>query len=303
MKPSLAKAIHNSHRTAGRRHDDRSRGAVPIDRRRAAASDGKPGLASALVLAGDRFFAEWIQQEIIEVFPEMRLTSVSSREKAEEALSNYSFDLLLVLLDQLRGDAFELLARNTQEPRQRGRVSLVTARHDPQTLAMLRLLAVEGVVDPQADGLADFAAALRTVAQGGHYWSRTFVERGMPALPSAVMHRMLTPIERLVIGIVGDGCDDDTAAAKLGMRWRSVDSVRRELYRKLGVHRLPDLMRRARELGFVAFSDGGEVVRPGFSQALATARLRGYGVRIRDCAGQCGITVGCERCSYGISPI
>ena len=57
-----------------------------------------------------------------------------------------------------------------------------------------------------------------------------------------------------MFSVIGDGCDDKVAAARLGLRESSVHSVRRELHRKLGAQHRGELIRLAAQRGYVRFT-------------------------------------------------
>ena len=66
---------------------------------------------------------------------------------------------------------------------------------------------------------------------------------------------------RRVLSILGDGCDDDVAAATLDLKRSTIQSAGRDLHGKLGIQRRPELVRISAQLGFVRVSAAG-VFRP-----------------------------------------
>jgi DNA-binding CsgD family transcriptional regulator len=79
---------------------------------------------------------------------------------------------------------------------------------------------------------------------------------------------MLSATEHLIFAVIGDGSDDQVAADQLNLRPSTIQSVRRELHRKLGIQHKGDLVRLAVLHGYVRFTAEG-VQRPGFSSLFA----------------------------------
>jgi len=52
----------------------------------------------------------------------------------------------------------------------------------------------------------------------------------------------LTEREQVVLSVVGDGSDDDQAAARLGMAPNTVATHRKAIMRKLGLHHKGELI-------------------------------------------------------------
>ncbi len=141
-------------------------------------------------------------------------------------------------------------------------------------LAALRTLEIKGVFDAANEPPETLMTALRAVAQGSRYWSQTLVDflQEMSST-STGLFRLLTAFEQVVLSIIGDGCDDNVAARKLGISPSTVSTVRRELHRKLGVQHRGELVRAAAQHGFVRFTPGG-VIRPGFALLCAGYHAR-----------------------------
>lgn len=65
--------------------------------------------------------------------------------------------------------------------------------------------------------------------------------------------------ELVLLGALDDGCDNETAAQRLGRAIGTIGTARRNIYRKLGLRHKGELVEYAAQHGFVRFSRGGTV--------------------------------------------
>jgi DNA-binding NarL/FixJ family response regulator len=236
-----------------------------------AAADAAP---AALILQADRLYAQALHDTLIAIFPRATAVLRHAVAGAKDALRDRRFDLLLTDVGLRDGDVLELLARCTAGPDRVECVLVVTGRRELHTLETLRGLPINGVFDPTCDGLGEFAAALRTVVSGGHYWSASVLACvAARAIHPRSLCRILTAREQVVLAVIGEGCDDEQAAEQLGLRASAVHSMRRKLHRKLGINHRGELVRLAVQHGFVQFTPDG-VMRPGFAQLLAACQRK-----------------------------
>lgn len=218
-----------------------------------------------LILKGDRFYAAALRTAALLAFPAAHFAIVNRLDAARHELRRVPIDLLLSGVELMDGDVFELLAECTRAPRRVKRVLVVTGRREQQVLASLQALPIDGVFDPATEEPEDFVRALQAVAGGERYWSQSLRGR-LLRRPSGLKSGIdgLTPTERLVFAVIGDGCDDDAAAERLALSASTVQSIRRGIHRKLGVQHKGDLVRLAAQYGFVWLT-ADAVVRPGLS--------------------------------------
>jgi len=228
-------------------------------------------IGSILILKGDRLCADLLRQAALQVFPAACVKLVSRVNDGLAALTEASFDLLLTGINLPDGDVLDLLASSKQQHRFR-HVMAVTGCKELRILLSLRELSVDGVFDPLDEGLDQLCNAFRLIAAGYAYWSPNILEvlRLRRMSPNAFYH-LLTPTEQLVLAVIGDGSDDHAAADQLGMQPASIQSIRRDLHRKLGVQHKGQLMRLAVQHGYVRFTPHG-ILRPGFSILLAACQ-------------------------------
>ncbi|MGH7957580.1 MAG: hypothetical protein ACREH8_11310, partial [Opitutaceae bacterium] len=124
-----------------------------------------------------------------------------------------------------------------------------------------------GFLDSETDTTDNLSKAIRAVLSMEHYWSDSMRRVLISPSPDEQRLRLLTTTEQLVLGAIGDGSDDDTAAALLGMTISTVQSHRRGIYSTLRLHDQWDLVCAAERYGFTRFIRGG-CARIGFSLLL-----------------------------------
>jgi DNA-binding CsgD family transcriptional regulator len=147
--------------------------------------------------------------------------------------------------------------------------SSVTARHDARTLSLLRELRFNGLFDVYCDGHTNFSSALETVIEGRTYISDSF----QPYLkrPRRITLDELTQTEELVLSAIGDGSDDQEAAELLGVSPYTVNTHRKSIMGKRGIHQKGELVRHAVQMGYVHVTPE-RVIHPGFERRLLKKR-------------------------------
>jgi len=228
---------------------------------------------SVLILKADRFYLRAMRAVVETIYPHAQIRAWRVAEGGA-ALRAASVDVLLTGVCLPDGDVIDRLAEWAQAPRRAHRVLVVTARHEPRLLAVLRRLPIQGIFDPSMDEPENFSCAVRETAAGRHYWSQDRVAAAAARYPLGCEPIVaLTPSEQMVFGVIGDGCDDATAARELDMKESSVRSVRQQLHRKLRVQHKGGLVRLAAQHGYVCMGAYG-VTRPGLSDLRRTRLLR-----------------------------
>jgi len=230
-----------------------------------------------LILKADLVGGEMLRTAAERLFPKAAVILVNRLARAHVMLEALPFDLFVTGLDLPDGDALDFIFSAVRGLRRAARVLVVSQHHEPRVLALLRAWGVEGVFDPASEGPRKLDHALRTLAAGHPYWSAGLRERLDATLRGdRSCGRELSPAERVVLSAIGDGCDNQTAAERLGRSVRTIETQRNQIHRRLGLHHKGELVQYAVRNGFVRFTRGG-VVRPGFEQervAYATKRQR-----------------------------
>lgn len=136
-------------------------------------------------------------------------------------------------------------------------ILVVSCFLDDYTLLRLGSLHIQGFVDKNSTSLPMLAHAIKTVANGGSFFSPGFLAvRTQRQADSRAIHKRLTRTECDVLVAIGDGANDDEIAGRLGMSAATAQKHRANLFKKLGVTSSAKL---------VAFA-----VNHGFSSSAAT---------------------------------
>lgn len=247
-------------------------------------SEESPG-QRILILKADQFYADALKRAIFRTFPKANVTITNRAADARERLSSSFFDLFLTGICLPDGDAFDAMATCTRERPRRTRVFVVTGRREEQILTALCLANVDGVFDTVEERPENFDNMLRQVGAGVRVWSQSLLDLVTQRLKlNRTGFDFLSRTERLVLAVIGDGCDDVAAAEHLGRSPATIQTVRRQLHRKLAVQHKGDLVRVAAEHGFVCINRG-VTIRPGLSLMLE-ARAARQRSPLRDAAGR-----------------
>jgi len=155
-----------------------------------------------------------------------------------------------IRLPSLNGlEVIERLKRDLPETR----VVLVSGSFNLARIRQAMMLRAEGLIS-KGSGLPELIKALKVVATGKTYYSADIVAR-MPELltPNAPDQSLscLTPREREVLQLVGEGHTNKEIAAKLFISDRTADVHRTNLMQKLKVHNVAGLTRYAIGFGLV----------------------------------------------------
>lgn len=215
-----------------------------------------------VILKADRLYGEMLAR-LVKQFRRGALTDVYQKGfDALEAIQTAKPDLFITGAHVEDMDGLEHL-----EPFIDGRLPIlvVTGRHDARTLALLRGLRFNGLFDVHRDGHTSFNKALEAVIDGRTYISETFqphIKR-----PRRITLDELTPREEMVLSAVGDGSDDHQAAERLSVSSHTVNTHRKSIMGKLGLHHRGELVCYAMQMGYVHVTPE-RVTYPGFERSL-----------------------------------
>ena len=144
-------------------------------------------------------------------------------------------------------------------------ILVVTSRTDARTFEMLRSVRYDGIYDGNAEGLDNLPAALQQVIERRLYVSPTMA----PHLkrPKNITLDALTAKEQVVLSVIGDGSDDLQASARLVLSPRTVNTHRKAIMAKLGLHHKGQLMLYALQQGYVVVTPQA-IYYPGFQRRI-----------------------------------
>jgi len=239
--------------------------------------------ASALILKSDRFYAEAVRHVARQALGPVVIHTADSMRAAEEILETCRIDLLIAGLEPELGDVLAMIAVCGERAPATG-VLLLAGHERDRVWEVLRSLPILGVFDAVQDAPGNLPLAVSAVGQGRTYWSPSIRPR-LARAGNRSPARRLTATEELAFSIIGDGCDDVVAADALGLSAATMETVRRNLHRKLGVHQRGDLVRLAAQHGYVRFT-ADSVVRPGFPLLAAACAHRRMKPTPRKARGQ-----------------
>ncbi|HEX2853878.1 MAG TPA: helix-turn-helix transcriptional regulator, partial [Opitutaceae bacterium] len=93
----------------------------------------------------------------------------------------------------------------------------------------------------------------------------------------------LTEKEQMVLSVIGDGSDDQEAAARLGLSHYTVNTHRKAIMAKLTLHHKGQLMLYALQQGYVQITPDG-VSHPGFQRRIREIASGGKNGEAKACA-------------------
>jgi DNA-binding NarL/FixJ family response regulator len=187
------------------------------------------------------------------------ITIVDSAETAAaaaEACRTYRPELLVLDLELPDADGFRVLT-DLDDVRPKAVLVLADRADGDLVLRALRL-GVRGYVT-KAEGLRDLATTIERVVAGERVMSPALEKDAMGALgrmakrarEGAEVESGLTPRERQVLDLLGQGLTIGQIASRLGISPRTVETHVAKLYRKLGVRTRVQAISRAATLGLV----------------------------------------------------
>lgn len=187
-------------------------------------------------------------------------------EAGLEAIRDHRPDLVLLDLSLPDMDGLTM-AEAVRREQPATRILVLSSLRDPATLRRLRDIGVHGFVDKREQTVAVLREAIRLVADGGTYFSPVVAETLQRlARDPRSFHRLLSPYEQTVLGLIGESLSDAEIAERLQIKSATAQSRRRDIMGKLNIHSTPKLIRYAIENGFTRpehFSGGRKMTGRG----------------------------------------
>ena len=215
-----------------------------------------------VVLKGDRLYGDLICRQIKELWPNAVVQVFQRGLDALDAIQAAMPDLFItgVKIDDM--DGLEHLEPFIDRPLP---ILIVTSRMDARTLALLRGVRFDGIYDGWVEGWGNLPTALAKVLVHQPYVSSSFVPH-LQEKKSLTLDA-LTPKEQMVLSVIGDGSDDQEAGDKLCLTVRTVNTYRKTIMAKLGLHHKGQLMVYALQQGYVHVNHRG-IQYPGFERQI-----------------------------------
>ena len=224
-----------------------------------------------VVLKAERFYGELICERIRSHWRKAQVQVFQRGLEALRTMQSRVPDLLVVGVRIFDMDGLEHL-----EPfiRRDLPVLIVTSCRDERSFALLRAVRYDGLYDTTAEGMDNFSSALEQALNHRTYVSPTFLPLINPPEDCAAIR--LTETEQRVLSIIGEGADDQEAAARFGLSSHTINTHRKKIMSKLHVHQKGELIRYALHKGYVHFT-ADKIYRPGFQRCLDQGNGKGNG--------------------------
>jgi two-component system, NarL family, nitrate/nitrite response regulator NarL len=218
------------------------------------------------VVLNDHLKTLAISQAVRRVHPGAQIVRCHTAAETIAALRISPVRLAIVGLTLPDLDGLDVLLEITRE-RLANKLLAVADRWDERVKQVIPQARLDGVYDCVAEPPAALQTALRALAEGGSYFGPA-VKQTLYTGKTEVVGRIFSPTQQRVFATIGDGCDDQVAAALLGVSASTIHSHRQRIMQKLRIHSRTDLMREAIRRGFVRFT-AEKTLRPGFEYELA----------------------------------
>lgn len=219
---------------------------------RAPRADSVP---TRLLIAEGQGLMRQALRRLVEEHPDVRVVSEASRsEELLEQLRSVQPDLALVAIELPGLSGLEVIRRAVAEGIDT-RFIVVSAHEGLVHLKRAFEAGALGYVPKSADA-AELLEAIDEVRAGNAFLATSLasVARALARMPDAAgRDRMegLTPRERDVLALIGEGLSAREMATRLGVSPRTVEAYRSRLMAKLDVHRTAMLVRIAFEEGLL----------------------------------------------------
>lgn len=207
--------------------------------------------ATPIVVIEDHAFVRGLIDRVCEdAFTSAVVASARDGREGLELCRQVKPRLVLLDLELPDIDGFELVAQ-IRAVAPTTRILVLSSHTESYVLHRVQQAGVEGFVDKNEQTPEMLTVALRTVADGGTYFSAS-VEQALAkyrADPLAFT-KVLSEREQELLRRLGQGHSDQVIAEQLKLSELTVRNHRRNIMAKIGVHSTPELIRYALERGF-----------------------------------------------------
>lgn len=158
-------------------------------------------------------------------------------------------DMVLLDLSLPDADGLDIAAVILQELPDT-KVLAISSLRDRFTLKRVRDLGIHGFMDKREQNVKLLREAIHLVSRGHGYFSPVMLAvTGEMGRDKKAFHRVLSPHDQRVLGLIGHSLSDEELAAKLSITKATAQSRRRDIMAKLGIHTTPKLIRYAIDQG------------------------------------------------------
>jgi DNA-binding NarL/FixJ family response regulator len=173
-----------------------------------------------------------------------------------ELVARLNANILIIdpILPNLSGTA---IAREIHEKMPEVRLVAVYQSNKPYVVDRLQKAGFHGCVCKNSNTIVNLKTAMESVMEGNAYFcAETCRVQNLIYNNPASFSRLLSIREQEILGQIGYGKDNDEIGFALKLSPATVQTHRRNLFKKLGIHDTPALMRYAIDQGFCQIESG-----------------------------------------------
>ncbi|MGH7959340.1 MAG: hypothetical protein ACREH8_20350 [Opitutaceae bacterium] len=221
----------------------------------------------------DKLYLESLQRSVLSALPHATCQLFQRVSEARPVAREVVFTLFVCGIEAVDGDTVDLISECLAPECVNRAVLVIVPRADPRIGAMVHASTSGGAFDSSTEDPRNFASVVKQVMSGRSYCSPSCRSTAKAFRIARERISILTPTERLVLALIGDGCDDRTASERIGMKPSSIQAVRKSIHGKLNICQKGELVNVAAQCGFVRVSGAG-VTPVGLGILLAEYQAR-----------------------------
>ena len=131
------------------------------------------------------------------------------------------------------------------------KILAISSENDPVTVHRAFKIGLHGYLDKSTQTLETLTDAIRKVAEGGTYYSESVLKVREELLHEPLaFQKILSTREQEVLALIGGCYSDQEIGNLIGLSPSTVQTHRKNIMGKVGVHSTPELIRYALEKGF-----------------------------------------------------
>ena len=208
----------------------------------------QPDAPRLLIVDDHRLFAEGIRFLIEHAAGYVVVGMLHRGRDVIPFLEQNPVDVLLLDIDLPDLSGFEL-AKSVRMAYPNTNVLALSMLNDTQSVKRIMETGAAGYCIKSA-GLDELLAAIQTVSNGNHYWPPAYFDL-MKQEKSHPDHFRLTNREQEIIRLIVDGSSTRSIASALFLSARTVETHRKNIYRKLRIHTNVELTLYARRMRLI----------------------------------------------------
>ena len=204
-------------------------------------ANGVAGVRRVIVVEDQRLVAEFFTYHCQGLGLEVLQVCGSCRE-ALAAIRAQRPDLVLLDISLPDGDGLDL-AKTVLDEQSGVKLLAISSHRDPWTMLQVQRIGLHGFVDKNEQRPEVLSEAITAVLAGRVYYAPVVNESSatMRRDPKGFI-RVLSDYEMRILSMIGESRTDEEIGGELNISAATVQSRRRDIMRKLGVHTTPKLI-------------------------------------------------------------